>query len=275
VNRIISVLLLLLMMCGAAFSAEPSDLYRGRTIVTGIKDETRIPAAPICFLDVLAKVSGDGRLLRDPRAKEVAATATFHATEYSYRDRYALRQIHDEQGTRDRPYYLTITFDPQRVETALKSLGRKPWTTTRPNLALFLVINNSAKTYVLSGDGDFGRDQRESLAAASWQVGVPVTLPSQGDLAKEGLNADALAKIDPARLNTLTKGMGADLVLTGSLVWNKGALGWVAEWKFFDGKQIHSWKIKDVSFDDAFRSALWGSALVLSGNGEPESLPSR
>src|SRR4029453_14463001 len=107
------------MASAAAFAAEPSDLYRGRTIVTGIKDDTRIPAAPICFLDVLAKVSGDVRLLHDPHAEEVASTATLHATEYSYRDRYALRQIHDEQGTRDRPYFLTITFDPQRIEAAL------------------------------------------------------------------------------------------------------------------------------------------------------------
>jgi hypothetical protein len=271
VNRIVSMLLLFLAATGSAFAADADDLYRGRTIVTGIKDETRIPAAPICFLDVLAKVSGDVRLYREPKAKEVAATATFHATEYSYRDRYALRQIHDEQGTRDRPYVLTITFDPQRVEAALKTLGRKPWTTTRPNLGLFLVINNSAKSYVLSGDGTFGRDQREALAAASWQVGLPVTLPSEADLEKEGLSADALAKIDPGRLASLTKGMGADLVLTGSLVWTKGAKGWVAEWKLFDGRQLHAWKVKDVSFDDAFRNALWGAALVLSGNGEPDS----
>jgi hypothetical protein len=163
-----------------------------------------------------------------------------------------------------------VTFDPQRVEVALKTLGRKPWTTTRANLALFLVVNNNARTYVLSGDGDFGRDQRESLAAASWQVGMPVTLPSEADFTKEGLTADVLAKIEPARLNTVTKGMGADLVLLGSLVWNKGALGWAADWKLFDGKETHAWKIKDVSFDDAFRNALWGSALILSGNGEPE-----
>ncbi len=54
------------------------------------------------------------------------------------------------------------------------------------------------------------------------------------------------------------------------IAWNKDALGWAAEWRLFDGKEVHGWKIKDVSFDDAFRSALWGSALILSGNGEPD-----
>lgn len=268
-NRILSVLYLTLTMTDAALTAEPGDLYRGRTIVTGIKDETRIPAAPICLLEVLAKASGDARLLADPRAQAVAATATLHAVEYAYRDRLALRQIHDEQGTRDRPYFLTVTFDTQRVEALLKTLDRKPWT-TRPNLALFLAVDNNANHYVLSGDGTFGRDQRESLAAASWESGMPVTLPSEADLVKEGLTADVLAATDPAKLEMVTRGMGADLVLLGTLVWNKGALGWAAEWKLFDGKDLHRWKIKDVTFDDAFRNALRGSALILSGNGKPE-----
>lgn len=187
-TRILCALFLALMMTGGAVSAaEPDeDLYRGRTIVSGIKDETRIPAAPLCLLDVLAKVSGDARLLRNPRAEEVAASATLHATEYAYRDRLALRQIHDEQGSRDRPYYLTIMFDPQRVEMALKSLGSKPWLERRPNLALFLVVNNNGRIYVLAGDSVLGRDQRESLAAASWTVGMPARHTPQRGRSRKG-----------------------------------------------------------------------------------------
>jgi hypothetical protein len=269
VNRIVSVFLVL-VVGGAAFAAEPSDLYRGRTIVTGIKDETRIPAAPICLLDVLAKVSGDARLLNDPRAREVAATATLHATEYSYRDRYALRQIHDEQGTRDRPYYLTVTFDQQRVDAALQTLGRKPWTAMRPRLALFLAVQNGPTFYVLSSDGQHGRDQRESLEAASWQTGMPVVLPGEAALARGGLNAETLAGADLAKLAELTKSLGADLAVVGTLAWNKGTLGWAASWQLLEPDGTHRWEIRDVNFDDAFRNALRGSAQILSGNGEPE-----
>lgn len=262
-------LFLVLIMSGPAFAADKDDLYRGRTLVTGIRDETRIPAVPICLLDVLAKVSGDARLLRDARAREVAAAATLLATEYSFRDRLAGRQIHDEQGTRDRPYYLTVTFDPQRVDAALKALGSKPWAGERLDLALFLVVDNASNVYTLASDGAFGRDQRESLAAASWQIGMPVTLPSEADLAKEGLIVPVLSEIQPAKLDLVAKAIGADLVLAGSLVWNKGTLGWTAEWRLFDGKETKGWKIKDVNFDDAFRNALRGSAQILSGNGVP------
>lgn len=264
------VLLSILALNGAVWaqSAE-SDLYRGRTLVTGIRDETRLPAVPVCLLDVLAKASGDARLLHDPRAQEIAAGGTLFVTEYSFRDRLAGRQIHDEQGTRDRPYYLTITFDPKRIDVALAELGSKPWAGERPRLAMFLVVDNASNVYALANDGAFGRDQRDSLADASWKVGMPVMLPSESALGSEGLTADALSSTDPAKLVPLAKRMGADLALSGRLVWNKGTLGWAAEWRLFDGKTVHDWKIKDVNFDDAFRSALRGAALVLSGSGKP------
>ena len=267
-----AVLLVVLLVTGgsAAISAESDDLYRGRTLVTGIRDETRIPAVPGCLLDVLAKVSGDARLLRDPRAAEVAAGGTLLVTEYSFRDSLAGRQIHDEQGTRDRPYFLTITFDQHMVDAALERLASKPWAGNRPRLAMFLIIDNASRVYALANDGAFGRDQRDSLSAASWQTAMPATLPSEADLARQGLTADTLASTEPEKLAFLAKILGADVALTGKLVWNKGTLGWAAEWRLYDGKASHDWTIKDVNFDDAFRNALRGSAQILSGNGEPE-----
>ncbi len=269
--RLIGFAFLVLLLIGGSTvgAAETDDLYRGRTLVTGIRDETRIPAVPICLLDVLAKVSGDARLLSDPRAEKVAASATLLATEYSFRDRLAGRQIHDEQGTRDRPYYLTISFDPRMVDAALAAMGSKPWTGKRPHLALFLIVDNASNVYRLASDGTFGRDQRDSLEAASWQTGMPVTLPSEADLAEAGLSVEALSSIEPAKLSRTTKRMGADRALLGRLVWNKATLGWAAQWRLFDGKEVHAWTIKDVNFDDAFRNALRGSAMILSGNGEP------
>jgi hypothetical protein len=267
--RFTIAVLLLVLMATSGRAAANDDLYRGRTLVTGIRDETRIPAVPSCLLDVLAKLSGDARLLRDPRAAKVAAGATLLATEYSFRDRLAGRQIHDEQGTRDRPYYLTITFDRQMVDAALRSLGSKPWLDKRPRLGLFLLVQNGPTFYVLAQDGTYGRDQRDSLESASWQIGMPVALPDMATLAKEGLTVASLPTAGQAKLASLAKAMGTDRVLTGKLVWNKDTLGWAAEWRLFDGRAARDWKIKDVNFDDAFRNALRGSAMVLSGSGPP------
>ncbi|QIG50345.1 DUF2066 domain-containing protein [Nordella sp. HKS 07] len=265
------VLLLILSVNGAAWAGgTEEDLYRGRTLVTGMREETRIPGFATCLLDVLAKLSGDARLLSDPLALEIADKAADMVTAFTYKDRLEGIPIHDEQGSRDRPYDLTVTFDPAKVDAALLTLDRKPWLTERPRLGLFLAVTNGSTVYMLARDGVHGRDQRESLSGASWQIGLPVLLPSEDELSRNGLTIRSLPTAPPARLEAVARGMGADLALEGSLIWSKGRLGWEARWRLFDDRGVQIWEIKDVNFDDAFRDALRGSALILSGGGRPQ-----
>src|SRR5919205_2017473 len=170
-------LVVLPVLCrGAAAVTVVEHLYQGQVIVTGQREETRGPGIARAFGDVLAKVSGDPRLIDDPRVTGMAAE-TF-VTGYSYRDRMAGIPVHDEQGTRDRPYDLTVDFDPERIDAALRSLGHTPWGATRPQPVVLLRVTAGAGSYLLTSDGPRGRDQRESLEAAAERFGVPVLVPS-------------------------------------------------------------------------------------------------
>ena len=47
------------------------------------------------------------------------------------------------------------------------------------------------------------------------------------------------------------------------------ALAWIANWDFDDkGKRVH-WSVRGVNYDAAFRNAVEGVMLALSGNGKP------
>jgi uncharacterized protein len=234
----------LLLAGGTASGATVEDLYQARTIVTGDRQETRIPGFKDCFLDVLVKVSGDPRLLADPKVAALREHAGDYVRSYRAHDRLEGIPIHDEQGTRDRPFDLIVDFDPAKIDAALASLGRKPWSAERPRVLMFVAVRLGDTEYMLSSDGPHGRDQRESLAAASWQIGLPVVLPTQSGLTPE-----------------------ADVPLWGTLVWEKG--GWTADWRMREGGRTFSWHIDKANFDDAFRSALRGAAQILSGNGAP------
>lgn len=237
-------MLVFLLVGGAAWGATVDDLYEARTIVTGDRAETRIPGFKDCLADVLVKVSGDPRLLADPKLAQLRAHAGGYVRSYRAHDRLAGIPIHDEQGTRDRPFDLIVDFDPAKIDAALASLGRKPWGADRPRVALFIAVRLGTTAYLLSSDGLHGRDQRESLAAASWQVGLPVVLPTEAGVTPE-----------------------ADVPLWGTLAWEKG--GWAADWRMREGGRTFSWHIDKANFDDAFRGALRGAALILSGNGAP------
>ena len=177
--------------------------------------------------------------------------------------------IHDEQGTRDRPFDLTVEFHPAKIDALLKALGRTPWTDYRPNTLVLLAVNTDAKSYILTSDEDQGIDQRDSLTSAAWQAGIPLFLPSGENLESMELNPADLLSVSRQTTTDLIRKLNADTVLLGSITRKSGMAGWLGEWSFTDAGGAHRWTVKDVNFDEAFRSAMRGLAQILSGHGEP------
>lgn len=260
----------LLVFAAPARAGETDELYVAQAIVTGTGEVNRRLGLAMCLEDVLVKVSGDPRLIGDPRLTALAKQANTLVTKFTYRDRFAHRPINDEQGTRDRPHDLTVTFDRAKIDAALAKLGRKLWTAPRPKLAVFLGVNNGAVTYALTSDGERGREQRESLAEAAKKLGFAMVLPNAAALAAAGASYESLETLEPARLEQAAKEAGGELPLLGRLTWSDKALGWIADWRIAAGGKTYHWQIRGVSFDDAFRNGMRGAAQVLSGNGQPK-----
>jgi hypothetical protein len=246
------------------------DLYQAQTIVTGQGEANRMVGFARCLTDVLVKVSGDLRLTGDPRLEPLGAQVATMVTNYSYHDRMSGIPIHDEQGTRDRPYDLTVTFDPAKIDAAVQALGLAPWGATRPRLVVFVGMRNGAVITMLTGDGDRVRDQRDAFMAAASKRGLPVVLPSTAALAAAGLDFAHLAKADMGRLDALARQSDADQALAGQLVWVDRSLGWTADWRIAWQGGTPRWRIAGVSFDEAFRHGMGGALQILSGHGTPK-----
>ncbi len=244
-----------------------TDLYKGYAAVTGQREETRTPALPQCFRDVLVQVSGDPRVLADPRVDSLFSKDTI--TGFSYVDLMARFPKRDEQGTRDRPHELTVTFDPQKIDAALAILGSKPWGAERPKIVAFVAVKLGLMSYVLDDKGDDGEFPRLALMNAARRYGLPVVLPSQEALKAAGVTFGSLQDADPEALAGAAHASGGDMALAGSLTFSDAELGWIADWRLNDGKN-HRWGIRRVTFDEAFRNAVRGISQVLSGNGEPQ-----
>jgi hypothetical protein len=267
------ILLLAAMMtlgCANASAADVDDLYQCRTIVTGQGEESRRFGFPVCLGQVLVKVSGDPRLTGDPEVALLAGRAATFVTDFAFRDLLAGIPVHDEQGTRDRPYELTVRFDAAKIDAALRALGRKPWAAPRPRVAVLVGVDLGGTRYLLASGGGRGRDQREALAAAAERYGLPIALPDQAALAQAGLSDRDPPAPDVPRLDAAARAIGGDLALAGKLVWSEQALGWIADWRMDGSGKTYRWGISGVGFDDAFRSAMSGAAQILSGHGQPE-----
>jgi uncharacterized protein len=259
---------LTLMVTVPALAAE-AGLYRAVTFVTGQMEETRGPGLSRCLVDVLVKVSGDAQLIGDPAVVALGNHAAEFVIDFSYHDRMAGIPVHDEQGTRDRPYDLTVNFQPDKIDAALLSLGREPWTAPRPRIVAFVGVRTGDTAYVLSKDGDRGQGQREALQTAAERYAIPIILPSETVLAEANVSEETLTTTVPTGLDATVRKVGGEVALTGSLVWSDEALGWIVDWRLVSEGNAYRWGIKGVNFDDAFRNAIRGTAQILSGHGQP------
>lgn len=239
-------LLLLLLLAPAA---QASGLYESRAITTGTDERARPAALAACLAQVLAKVSGNPALLDDPRVAALGPAAPGLLAGLAYLDRMSDIPRHDEQGTRDRPYDLLARFEPAGIDAALFGLGEIPWLAGRdrpPVLADITIAPRGGAPLPLRADTDADERHRAALLDAADRFGIPVLLrPLDGPAPR------------------------AAATLRGTLAWQGD--GWAAAWTLAWAGQLHAWDIRGVSFDDAYRNAVAGTAAALSGHRLPKS----
>ena len=221
--------------------------YEARTIVTGTDLRSRPAGMAACLADVLVKVSGDPTLRDDPRLPALQADASKYATGFDYWDRMSGISHHDEQGSSDRPYNLTVRFDRARIDAALHDLGRAPWPGPRPALVMRVhVVTGTRAAFDVTAREPRAAGMRAALADTAEKYGMRVIVPDAG----AGAPADGV-------------------ILAGTLTLSQAALGWVAEWRLDRQGTAYAWGVRGVNFDEAFRDGVRGAMQVLSGHGAP------
>lgn len=237
-------ILILLARPALAMEHDPHlGRYEGRVIVTGTDLRSRPAGMAACFIDVLIKVSGDPTLRNDPRLPALAAHAADDASDFDYWDRMSGIAHHDEQGSSDRPYDLTVRFAPARIAAALRALGRAPWPDPRSALWLGVHVTGRGAPFDVTRSEPRAEGMRATLARTEAKYGMRVLLPG-----------------DPA---------GPGVKLTGDLVLDEAALGWVIGWHLAWHGRAYAWGVRGVNYDEAFRDGVRGAMQILSGHGAP------
>ena len=258
-----------LAWCVGTMAAAGADLYRAQAVVTGEGEANRIIGFAACLEDVLIKVSGAHKLAGDRRLAAYKSNAKSFVKAFSYHDQFSGKPKRDEQGTRDRPYDLTVDFEESKIDGILKALGLKPWLSHRPLLAVLVEMKQGPKNFIVTADGTHSDLQRDALLAAADRRGMGVVLPSAQALAKLNLDGAGLKPVPSSTLAAVAAEQGGQVALVGQLVWDDRKLGWTTHWQMDWQGRMHRWQVRGVTFDEAFRRGIGGAAQVLSDNGEP------
>ncbi len=253
---------LLILCCATAQSAEVKDLYSAQAIVTGTVEPERTRGFRAGLADLVVKLTGDARLQDDPRLAPLLNNPRHFVEHFEYEDRMKGIPVHDEQGTRERPYYLRMWFKTPEVDAALKALGLRIWPADRPVLAVWLGVRTAAGRYVLRATGPDGYGQRLVILETAARRGLPVRLPPQ-DGAPDGVSVDDIAAANMPKIARASPGAGA--LLSGVLSVTPDGY-WDIAWRLTRQDRFRAWTMHHVSFDTALKNGLQTAALVLSGN---------
>ena len=120
-----------------------------------------------------------------------------------------------------------------------------------------------------AADADQAAFQRESLLAAAAKRGMTVVLPSAAALAESSINGAEFGTMTSSPLGSVAAQQGGEVVLIGRLVWVDRELGWATQWQMDWQSRTHRWRVRGVTFDEAFRRGIGGAAQILSNNGDP------
>ena len=248
--------------------AQADDLYTSTFVVTGTGERNRAVGIARCFGDVLIKLTGDQTVVKGRRSNAAVKRAASYVQSFGYRDLFAGRPIHDEQGSYDRPHALTVVFNREKMDRVARSLGREPWLAPRPRIVVLLGVDNGKTGFMLSADGagDHSADMREAFAAAAQHVAMQIAFPAQAELSAHtaatlpNMSADAAAAIAHNH---------DGVAVTGRMVFSDKVFGWIADWRMSYGDRSYRWSVAGVNFDAAFRNAMFGAAQIASGHGAP------
>jgi uncharacterized protein len=249
-------------------SAQPAGgIYQATVITTGSDSRFRDAGFAQALREVLVKASGEPRLAKDPRVDGMVLQAEKLVAFFSYRDQMEGTHHHDDQGTYDRPFELTVQFDWSSINAALARLGEKPWLGERPTLVPVILVRGHERpfdrTYLISDEESAAAAQRDSLSYCAQKYGLGLRVPSPADLKIWNVRPSQFPR--PSASAATNK-----LLVVGTLDFGQRTFGWAGMWKANWRGIDYDWGISGVSFDKALDNLVAGVARIASGHGRPD-----
>lgn len=143
-KRLFSLFLAVLFGVAVSPAVPAAELYTGSVTVANQGAGERARALPLALRQVLVKVSGDARIAADPSVADELGQAGAIMLQTTYRQDV----LTGATGVQSIATTLLAQFDRSGVDAILRKAGRPIWTSERPGVLAWLVIESGAARQV-------------------------------------------------------------------------------------------------------------------------------
>lgn len=287
-SRLLAVAALMLAATPAV-AVTVDDLYEASVEVAGKGADARSEGFHRALEEVLIRVSGSSAVLSNPDIEGLLEAPERFVQQYRYE---ALEEEDDDDtGTTDDAddgdapeagdagattaaaagddpeptHRLEVSFTGARIEDALRERGVIVWGRQRPEVLVWLAVDDGRERYIIDADGD--SPPHRAFMAQSRERGLPLLLPlldvaDRSELEFVDISGGFLDAVERA-----SERYRAEAVLVGHL--QRGGDGWQADWNLLGVGERRTWSARARALDDAVASGVHGAtdrlAAALAG----------
>ena len=163
---------LISLLVSQSFAADVTNLYQSSVPVTSQAKEERLKVAPEVLQQVILKVVGDRSLLDTIDISPLLAQTDQLLQQYQY---HRTNTVSDDLTQPDRLEAL-LSFNKAKLNVALSDIGLPIWGRNRPEVLIWLAVEEGKKRRILSADNT-DLVTTKALNKAATMRGLPILLP--------------------------------------------------------------------------------------------------
>ncbi len=279
------ILALLLLLAGilapqmAVSAISADELYRAQVNVVDKRAEARRDGFQRALEQVLVKVSGSSAVRSNPDVEQLLESPERFVQQYSYRaldegDHPPVPAFDDDaadasgEQTAEPTQTLQVQFARGRVEQALEQRGVVIWGERRPELLVWLAVDDGDERDVVSSDSS--SEARAQLLQRARERGLPTMLPLMD---MEDRRRVEFVDIQGGFLDELRRASERyrpDAMLIGHV--RPRDSGWQGDWNLVGIGERKSWQGSASDMEDAIAAGVDGAtdrvARAFAGRGD-------
>lgn len=248
-----------LMLAGVsvlpAHAVEVAGLYEVALPVASQQASERKDVSRIGLERVIQRISGSTKALLDPGVQAALRTPERYLQEFSY---FVAVSEQPEEAQR-----LRLQFDSALVNRLLREAKQPIWGSNRPNLIVWVAIENAGRRSVLSADDS--STWLSSIQQAGKDTGLPLLLPLMDLQDDNNISVMDVWGLFPDKLESASQRYHAEVVL-GGRVYQDATNRWEGRWLLVFGGAPVSFTTQAGSSEQVASDAMAYVANILSSH---------
>lgn len=256
VSVVISIVLL--FSSSLAFAVRVHSIYQAEIIVPSQAASVKFQAAQDALAEVFRKVSGNNLVFDD---NSELKKQLVHAKEWAQFYKYSSLP----NTSKEKSYSLTIRFDIEAVNRALREAGIPIWGQKRPLILVWLVLDTPSHPSDIVDSSTM--DIQTLLKQSAAKRGLPVILPMMDMTDISKVSSNDLLKESTTVLQIASQRYRSEAILIGNVKGSKK--DFTGQWQLVLGPDQWTWDVTGKSLQDVFSNVVNKMADTLAEHYAP------